>query len=251
MVDSSKKGQPFACRNILAVAQVDNQVNLFRPDTGCAVRIIFTGAVQIFQFLVQFVRIHVVTVSSLSLVILTSAGTVSPGGPPLFHTLVPEQIRDTLRRHLYRLLWRCPFVSVSKSRGIFLTRNSPGTGGVCWRLLACPIAFRDNKTIRFRQFFHCLFSGFTIRLFFGFHFRFHRRDIPFFRFYRYRHLFLSRFSGHMPAPFLPFFFHRIEPSGNAPQDFCHAAAHFPETYLAEFAPEQELVHEQISEQQPE
>ena len=104
MVDSPQKGQPFVRGNLLAVAQVNNQVNLFRPYAGCATLIIITGTVQIFQFLIQFVRIHVVTVSSPFLIILKPAGTVGPGSPPLFHTLVPEQFRYAFRRHLCCLL---------------------------------------------------------------------------------------------------------------------------------------------------
>ncbi len=36
--------------------------------------------------------------------ILKPAGTVGSGGPPLFHTLVPEQFRYAFRRHLCCLL---------------------------------------------------------------------------------------------------------------------------------------------------
>ena len=160
---------------------------------------------------------------------------------------------------MYSLLRHCFLVSVSKSRGIFLTCNSPGTGGVYWRLLACTIAFCNDKAVRFRPFlgqlFHvpafCLFLNFI--LFFALHFHFYSWVVPFlsFRYCHCRNFFLFRFSFRTPASFLRFFFCRVEPSGNAPQTFCHPAAHLPETYLAEFAPEQELVHEQISEQQPE
>ena len=92
MVDSPQKGQPFVRGDLLAVAQVDDQVYLFRTDTGCAALITVTGTVQVFQFLIQLVRIHVVTVFSLFLIVLKSAGTVGPGSPPLFHTLVPANV---------------------------------------------------------------------------------------------------------------------------------------------------------------
>ena len=46
-------------------------------------------------------------------------------------------------------------------------------------------------------------------------------------------------------------YYEAEPSGSTPQSFCHAAACLPEAYLAKLSPEQELVHEQIGEQQPE
>ena len=125
-----------------------------------------------------------------------SAGTPVRGSPPLFHTLVPEQIRDALRRHLCNL-WRCRVpVSASKSRGIFLTCNSPGTGGVHWRLLACPIAFRDDKAVRFRLFFHRFFTASLRSLFCGPHFRLDRWKLFLLSFHDCRNLFPARF----PSP---------------------------------------------------
>ena len=257
MVDSPQKGQPFVRGDLLAVAQVDDQVYLFRTDTGCAALITVTGTVQVFQFLIQLVRIHVVTVFSLFLIVLKSAGTVGPGSPPLFHTLVPEQFRDALRRYLCRPLRHRIFVSTGKCRGIFLTCNSPGTGGVYWRLLACPIAFRDDKAVCSGQFWRYFFHARVCRLFLHFRlilvscFCFHCRDVHLFSFPHRRTRFLFHFPFRAFTPFLLFLFHRIEPPGNTPQGFCHAAACLPETYFAELSPEQELVHEQIGEQQPE
>ena len=180
-----------------------------------------------------------------------SAGTPVRGSPPLFHTLVPEQIRDALRRHLCNL-WRCRVpVSASKSRGIFLTCNSPGTGGVHWRLLACPIAFRDDKAVRFRLFFHRFFTVSLRSLFCGLHRRLDRWKLFLLPFHDCRNLFPARFPFRLSTSLLPFLLHRIEPACRTPQGFRHAAACLPETYLAKLPPEQELVHEQIGEQQPE
>ena len=126
-----------------------------------------------------------------------------------------------------------------------------------WRLLACPITFRDDKAVCSGLFLRCFFHTRICRLFL--HFRLilvsrfcsHSRDVPLSGFPHRRTRFLFHFPFRAFTPFLLFLFHRIEPSGNAPQRFCHAAACLPETYLAELSPEQKLVHEQIGEQQPE
>ena len=128
-------------------------------------------------------------------------------------------------------------MEASKSRGIFFTCNSPGTGGVYWRPLACPVAFCHDKAACFRPFLRRFFHVPALCLFLVFHFRM-----------RVREVFLFRFPFRAPAPFFLFLLYRIEPPGNTPQRFCHAAACLPETYLAKLSPEYELVHEQIGEQ---